>query len=109
MSAHFSTEIIYPFMPKGTSLSYPFDQPHFRLLGGIFQFRILCMQTVETLIRHHILRHLIWICTVYLCPIKRTISFYGLSELKQNDKIRGYAELLIIFSMFNSFKIEHKC
>ena len=31
----------------------------------------LCKQTVETLIRHQILWHLIWVCTICLCPTKK--------------------------------------
>ena len=37
-----------------------------------------CKQTVETLIRRHVLRLLIWLCTVCLCPTKRTLGLYGL-------------------------------
>ena len=61
------------------------------LMGCIFHFyskpifhfysnlnRIFCKHTVETLIRRRILRHLIWICTVCLCPTKRTLGLYGL-------------------------------
>ena len=54
------------------------------MLGGIFHFyssfnRKLCKQTVETLIRRRIiLWHLIWVCTICLCPTKRTLDIYGL-------------------------------
>ena len=53
------------------------------LLGGSFHFyshfnRIFCMQTVKTLIRRHVLWRLIWVCTVCLCPTKRTLGLYGL-------------------------------
>ena len=49
------------------------------LLGGIFDFylkfnRLFCKQTVETLIRCGVLLHLIWVCTVLLCPTKRTLA-----------------------------------
>ena len=45
------------------------------VLGAIFHFysnfdRIFCKQTVETLIRRSILRRLIWVCFVCLCPQK---------------------------------------
>ena len=43
------------------------------VLGGIFHFyshsnRTFCEQTVETLIRSCVLRRLIWVCAVCLCP-----------------------------------------
>ena len=49
------------------------------MFGGIFHFysnfnRTFCRQTVENLIRR-----LIWFCTVYRCPIKRTPGLYGLT------------------------------
>ena len=52
------------------------------LSGGIFRVysncdRTLCMQTLDTLIRRRILRRLIWVCTVCLCPIKRTLGLCG--------------------------------
>ena len=54
------------------------------MLGGSFHFYSnfnskLCKQTVETLIRHSVrLRHLIWVCTICICPRKRTLGIYGL-------------------------------
>ena len=67
----FHTVIIWnsPFLFKG-------------VLGGIFHFyssfyRKLCKQTVETLIRRRILWRLIWVCTICLCPTKRTLGIYG--------------------------------
>ena len=46
------------------------------VLGGIFHFysnsyRTFCEQTVETLIRCRVLRRLIWVCAVCLCPTKK--------------------------------------
>ena len=32
-------------------------------------------QIVETLIRHRILSRLIWVCTIFLCPIKLMLGF----------------------------------
>ena len=65
------------------------------MFGGIFQFysnfhRIFCNQTVETLIRPRILWHLIWVCTVCLCPIKRTLGLYWLNanDLNAISKFR---------------------
>ena len=31
------------------------------------------------MVRRHVLRHLIWVCSVCLCPTKRTLGLYGLS------------------------------
>ena len=55
------------------------------LLCGIFHFysnfnRTFFKQTVETLIRHRVL---ICVCTVSLCPTKRSLGLYGLSRPKQ--------------------------
>ena len=33
---------------------------------------------MEILIRGRVLRHLIWVCTICLCPTKRTLGLYGL-------------------------------
>ena len=54
------------------------------MLGGSFHFysnfkSIFCKQTVKTLIRRSILLCLISLCTVCLCPTKRTQGLYGLS------------------------------
>ena len=38
-----------------------------------------CKQTVENLIRRHVLQHLIWFCTVWACPIKWRLHLYGLT------------------------------
>ena len=57
--------------------TYPF--PFKGLLGSIFYFysifnRTFCKQTVENLIRCRVLRRLVWVSTVCLCPIKRCLS-----------------------------------
>ena len=44
---------------------------------------MLCKQTLETLIRFHILKHLIWICIACLCPSKRMLGLYGLRQFYQ--------------------------
>ena len=41
---------------------------------------ILCKPTVKILLRHRIMRCLIWVCTVSLCPIERALDLYGLTE-----------------------------
>ena len=38
--------------------------------------RTFCKQTVETLIRCSILRYLIWVCIVCICPSKRKLGLY---------------------------------
>ena len=53
------------------------------MLGAIFSClfnfdKKFCSQKVETLIRRRILRRLILVCTVCLCPIKKTLGLYGL-------------------------------
>ena len=58
--------------------------PILGLLGGIFHFysslnRNVCKHTVETLIRHRVLGHLSWFCTICRCPTKRTPGLYGLN------------------------------
>ena len=37
------------------------------------------LQTVETLIRHRILRHLIWVCTVCQLPFYGSLNYNGLN------------------------------
>ena len=49
------------------------------LLGRTFHFysdfnRAFSNQTVDTLIRRRVLRRLIWVCTVCLCPTKKTLG-----------------------------------
>ena len=74
-----------PFKPNGISHS-SIGPVYFCFKGCWVVFfiflkkiiRIFCKQTVETLIRCHILCHLIWVCTVCLCPAKRTPAVYGL-------------------------------
>ena len=59
--------------------------PFLGLLGGIFLFysnfnRTLCKQTVGTLVRRRILRRLVWVYTVCLCPKERTLGLNGLNK-----------------------------
>ena len=63
--------------PTIIHLSGPY--PLYGLMGGIFHFysnfnRTFCKQTVETLIRHSVMRRLMWVCIVCLCPTKRTLA-----------------------------------
>ena len=74
-------------MPNVFPQSYQTDQSIsvLRVVGWYFSFysdfkRNFCKQTVENLIRRRILRRLIWFCTVWRCPTKRTPGFYGLTH-----------------------------
>ena len=74
----------FPTLIKWTS-----PLPIVRLLGVIFHFysnfkRIICRQTVENLIQRHIMWRLIWICSVCLCPTKRTLGLCGLKCVPGN-------------------------
>ena len=55
------------------------------VFGDIFRFysnsnRTLCERRVETLIRRRVLRRLIWVCGVCLCPTRRTLGLHGFTE-----------------------------
>ena len=61
--------------------------PNLGMSGAFFYFdfifnRISCKQTVKTLIRRLVLRRLIWICTVFLCPKNGTLGLYELIKKK---------------------------
>ena len=53
-------------------------------MSGVFFYfyficdSISCEQTAKTLIRRRVLRRLIWVCTVCLCPKNGTLGLYGL-------------------------------
>ena len=56
------------------------------LLGCGFHFylnsnRTFCNLRVETLIGRRVLWHLVWVCTVCLCPTKRALGLNGLMQL----------------------------
>ena len=81
-------------------------------VGVLFHFyfisnRYSCKQTVKTLIRCRVLLHLVWVCTVCLCPKNETLGLNGLIPLKEDlngsqllnllyvvekDKMPGFAE-----------------
>ena len=68
-----------------TDINWTSSFPFQGLLGGILHFhsnfnRTFCMQTVETLIRRHIMWRLIWVYAVSLCPTKRMLGLYGLKS-----------------------------
>ena len=83
-----------PFMWNGISHCYQLNQSIsiLRNVGWYFSLpsyfgRPFCKQTVNTLIRHCVLRRLVWACTVCLCPTKRTLGLYGLKHLPNSGKI----------------------
>ena len=63
-----------------------------RFVGGSFHFysnfhRSFCKQTVKNLVRRRFVQHLIWVCTVCLCPTKRKLGLYGLSKFLIKGKL----------------------
>ena len=63
--------------------------PNLGWLDAIFHFysnslRNFCKQSVENLIRHRVLRRLIWFCTVCRCPTKRTLGLYRKNSRKNS-------------------------
>ena len=71
----------YPFKPIGISHPYELDQDIsvLSVAGWYFSFyshfkRTFCRQTLKTPIRRRVQRRLIWVCTVCLCPTKRTLG-----------------------------------
>ena len=66
-----------------TLISWTSPFPFYGLFGGIFHFylnfnRTFFKQTVDTLVRRHIMWRLNWVCTACLCPTKRRLGLYGL-------------------------------
>ena len=62
------------------------------VLGSKCQFQLnfkstFCRRTVETLIRRRVLRRLVWVCTVCLCPTNRTLGLYGLRNSPGNARL----------------------
>ena len=66
---------------------------------------------METLIRCHALRHLVWVCTVCLLPTKRTLGLYGLIKLENETKdvetIKTY--FIPLWKMNIILNNNHKC
>ena len=76
--------------------------PILGVYGVFFHFysisnRYSCWQTVKTLIRRRILRRLIWVCTVWLCPKNGTLDLYGL--FFERKSILKYVLLKIGFAL----------
>ena len=53
----------------------------------LFSNRTFRKQTMEILIRHCVLRCLVWVCTVCLCPTKRTLGLYGLNNTSTTTEL----------------------
>ena len=77
---------INPHLPNGLFHPYQLDESisNFRVSGLLFHLCLIfnrnsCKQTVKTLIRRRVLRRLIWVCTVCLCPKNGALGLYGLS------------------------------
>ena len=70
-----------PFKLNGISHCYQLD-PSFSVLKGCWiVFYIFIQISIEHSVskqQRPILRCLIWVCTVFLCPTKRTLGLYGL-------------------------------
>ena len=82
---HYMRTAFNPVIPNGISHRYQLKKSISVLRGVRWYFfilssfnRKLCKQTVETLIRRRILWRLIWVCTICLCPTKRTLGIYKL-------------------------------
>ena len=74
--------------------------------------KLFCIQMVKILIRHRIMRCLIWICSVCLCPIKRLLGLYGLITFQisyefQLPKITIQKLLLngLFLVLFNAYRL----
>ena len=76
---------IFPYLTHLSQMNFPISIGRMSLfqilgvLGGIFHSysnfnRTFCELTVETLIRRRVLRRLIWVCAVCLCPTKKNAS-----------------------------------
>ena len=81
-----SHHLLKPFKSKEISYFYQMDQSIFvfRVVGCFFYSysnlnRTSCKQTVENLIRHYSLWHMILACTICLCPTKITLVSNGLN------------------------------
>ena len=79
---------------------FPFEW----LLTGSFHFylnvdRTSCKQTVETLIRRRIVRRLVWVSTVCICPTKRTLGLNWLMFECSSASIFCEGELQIRLSL----------
>ena len=84
---HLELSKLNPFKPNRVSHCYQLEQSIFVSIdvGRYFSFysnfnRTFCKQTVEILIRPHVLWRLVWVYIVCLRPTKRTLGFYGSKE-----------------------------
>ena len=82
-------------LPGGLVHSYQLDELISNFRGAWCTFPFLSyffdrnsrQLTVETQIRRRVLRRLIWVCTVYLCPKNGTLCLYGLKVLKTGQTL----------------------
>ena len=88
-----------PFKTNG--LAYPYQLDHSisvsMVVGCYFHFypnfdRIFSKQTEETLIRRRVLRRLISVCTVCLCPTKKGTRLIWVNSYLNDETIRGPGE-----------------
>ena len=84
-------ESTVPFKPNRLLLRYHLDESVIpfrgvRLILSQLYWRKLDFfkQTLKTPMRHRMMRCLIWVCTVCLCPIYRTLNLIGLINLLYN-------------------------
>ena len=94
------THLCRMYFPIQINWMSPF--PILGLSGGVFNFysnfkRNFCKQTVENLIRCHILRHLIRFCTV--CPTKRKLGLYGFNIKAARGSLAKFSEFSLTPNM----------
>ena len=87
---HFELSVARVNQLKPNGLAFPYKKDNtisnFRGAGWYFSFfypnfdRTFYKQIEKILSRHHIMRCLIWVCTVCLCSIKSTLGLYGLYD-----------------------------
>ena len=91
--------------PSIINWSSPF--PFQGMMGGIFHFfpsnfdRKCSKQTVQTPIRPCILRRLIWVCVVCLCPTKWKLGLYGLISQRYGSKSKPKRQVTRRLHVFN--------
>ena len=74
--------------------------PILGLLGGIFHFDSICkrnfsLQTVDTLVRRHVMWRLIYVSAVCLCPTKKTVGLNTLTCLVRKLNIDEQVGILL--------------
>ena len=78
------------------------------MLGGVFILfknfnRKNFKQTAETQVRPPLLNHLIWVCTVCICPTKRTLGLYVfINALRNNGYLSSMFSLSLTLCMLSN-------